>query len=301
MTKKYLELAQEGRNQWWRYLSSMLLILFSWLILGSIPYLFLAGLAQADNNPNTFLDLKTSQIQGFDRIWVYLALNFASLLFALSLYLSIRFIHQRPLRTLVTPYRKVNWKRIFQGGGMYFILLLVSELVYVLLFRGGYQLTFRPEKFFIFLLVALIVTPIQTTVEELFFRGYLMQWIGLKFKKALVPVVGSALLFMLPHLLNPELSKGFWPLATYYFVLGLFLALITVKDNTLELAIGIHAVNNLFAVLLVNYTNSALPSESIFLSELNPVFSLLSFVGMAIVFYTVLLRKRKSNPSVDHG
>lgn len=293
MVKKYLELAKEGKNQWWRYLLSVLLIFFSWFILGSLPYIFLISVARSDNNPNTFFNPQTSQFEGFDTIWIYLAINFSFILFALALYLAIRFIHQRPLRTLVTPYRKVNWRRILQGGGVYLILLIVLEVVYVLVFRGSYNLTFRSDKFFVFLLVALIVTPIQTTVEELFFRGYIMQWIGLKVKKPLLPILCSSFVFMLPHLLNPEVAKGFFLLATSYFALGLFLAIITVKDNTLELAIGIHAANNLFAALLVNYTNSALPSESIFVGELNPVFSLLSLIFIVIAFYMVFFGRRK--------
>lgn len=293
MVKKYLELAKEGKNQWWRYLLSVFLIFFSWFILGSLPYLFLIGVARADNNPNTFFNPQTSQFEGFDTIWIYLAINFSFILFGLALYLAIRFIHQRPLRTLVTPHRKVNWRRILQGGGVYLILLIVLEVVYVLVFRGSYNLTFRPDKFFVFLLIALIVTPIQTTVEELFFRGYIMQWIGLKVKKALLPIVGSSFVFMLPHLFNPEVAKGFFLLATAYFALGLFLAIITVKDNTLELAIGVHAANNLFTALLVNYTNSALPSESIFVGELNPVSSLLSLIFIVIAFYMVFFGRRK--------
>ncbi|HKU69901.1 MAG TPA: hypothetical protein VJQ51_03595, partial [Burkholderiales bacterium] len=44
----YLDLARQGRNEWWRYLAGAVIILFSWLVLGYIPYyiLLLAGLAE---------------------------------------------------------------------------------------------------------------------------------------------------------------------------------------------------------------------------------------------------------------
>lgn len=50
-------------------------------------------------------------------------------------------------------------------------------------------------------------------------------------------------------------------------------------DGGLEAAIGIHAANNLFAAIFVNYENSALPTPSVFLAKLNPALDLP--IGMA--------------------
>jgi hypothetical protein len=67
----------------------------------------------------------------------------------------------------------------------------------------------------IFLPVALVLTPLQASVEEFFFRGYLMQGIALKTRNAIIPIVLSSFLFMLPHLLNPEVKSGFFLSAAY--------------------------------------------------------------------------------------
>ena len=83
-------------------------------------------------------------------------------------------------------------------------------------------------------------------------------------------------------------------LTIFYFAIGLFLAIITVKDNTLELALGIHAANNLFTVLVANPANSAIPSPSIFTYQLNAVYNSLSFFVMAGIFYAVFFRSRKA-------
>jgi len=94
---------------------------------------------------------------------------------------------------------------------------------------------------------------------------------------------------MLPHLANPEVSAGPVLLALFYFSFGAFLALITLKDNGLELALGAHAGNNLFTALLVNYEGGALTTPAIFTAtELDPLFNLVtSLVAMAIFYWLV--------------
>jgi len=140
-------------------------------------------------------------------------------------------------------------------------------------------------------LLIFIFTPIQTSAEELFFRGYLLQAWGHVLKNPVGLALINGILFMLPHLANPEVASGPVLLALYYFGIGAFFAFITLRDNGLELAIGAHAANNMYAAIFANYTDSVLPTDSIFtVTELDPLFGLLSFAVIAGVFYVVLLR-----------
>jgi len=293
MTDNYLDLAREGINHWWRYVVSIILIVFTWLFLGNIPAVILILLVRSDKNPQTQFHAETSQFEGVNPLLTYLAVNFAFVMFILALYIAIRFIHKRKFITLITPYSRINWQRILQSFSVYFSLACISSLIEATIFPGSYKLTLNISNFLFFIPIALILTPIQTSVEELFFRGYLMQGISLKSRKSLVPIIITSLIFMLLHLANPEVASSFLLLAAYYLGLALFLAIITVKDNTLELALGVHAANNLFNVVLANYKNSALPSPSIFTSQqLNPLFNLISFILMALIFYAVFFRKK---------
>jgi uncharacterized protein len=201
--------------------------------------------------------------------------------------------------TLVTPNQQVRWKRILQGFGLYFLLTFVISFVGIVLSPSEYQLTFKPSQFLVFLPIALVITPIQTSAEELFFRGYLLQGIGLKTRSLLIPILGSSLLFMLPHLLNPEAKLNLFLMALLYLLLGIFLAVITVKDNSLELAMGVHAANNLFVVLILNYSNSALPSPSIVTaSRFDPLSSSISFIVVAVIFCFVIWKERLSKRAI---
>jgi uncharacterized protein len=104
---------------------------------------------------------------------------------------------------------------------------------------------------------------------------------------------------MAPHLANPEVASGYLPMALYYFGVGGFLTVVTLKSNSLEMAIGIHTAQNLFVYLVANYANSALKTESIyFISKLDAVGGLVSFCIMAVVFYLLMFDR---NPTLRIG
>jgi membrane protease YdiL (CAAX protease family) len=299
MTSQYISLAKQGKNVWWRYVISIFIILFFYQIIGAIPILILSAALTLDKNPATQFNPETLQFEGVEPLLSYLVLNFASISLLAGLYISVRFLHQRRMITLVTPNEQVRWKRVFQGFGLYFLLTFVISFVGIVLSPSEYQLTFKPSQFLVFLPIALVITPIQTSAEELFFRGYLLQGIGLKTRSLLIPILASSLLFMFPHLLNPEVKLNVFLMVSYYLLFGIFLAVITVKDNSLELAMGVHAANNLFGVLILNYSNSALPSPSIVTqSRLDPLSSLISFIVVAVIFCFVIWKERPSNRAI---
>jgi membrane protease YdiL (CAAX protease family) len=299
MAKKFLALAQTGKNQWWRYFLGILIILVSWQVIGAIPFIILVVLLQNNQSPETKLNSQTLQFEGVDTLLQYLVLNFSFVCFLIGLYITVCFIHHRNFITLITPQNKVNRYRVIQGiGAWIFIVALFSVIDCYFISVGNYKLTFNFGKFLIFLPIALILTPVQASVEELFFRGYLMQGIGLKTRKPTISILVTSLLFMLFHLLNPEVKSGFLLLAAYYFLLAVFLAVITIKNNGLELAIGVHIGNNLFNVLFANYSNSALPAHSIFtIQKFDPISNLISVLVFFVLFYLFVFRRNRETIS----
>jgi len=124
------------------------------------------------------------------------------------------------------------------------------------------------------------------------FRGYVMQALGLLTRRPLVIAVLSSIAFTIPHLLNPEvLEHGAAIMAANYFAIGMLLATVTLRDGRLELAIGLHAVNNVFLALVANYEGSVLATESIFTArELDPVYSLVTLIAGAVAFHWWIFR-----------
>jgi membrane protease YdiL (CAAX protease family) len=276
-TARYLDLALLGRNEWWRYLLGAAVILFSWVGLGWVPYAWLVRNGQDGLLLN------------------FIAINFSIIMMLAGLAVAVKLIHRRPLTTLVTAGRNIDWARMARGALAWSVIGLAIALFEHLLHPGRYHLSFSAERFLVFAAVALVLTPLQTTTEELVFRGYVMQGLGLIVKIPAVVAVLSAVVFALPHLLNPEVQQhGAALLGASYFVIGLLLAAVTLRDGRLELAMGVHAANNLLLVLVANYEGSVLESESIFMArELDPSYSLVTLVIGALVFYGWFFGRRQ--------
>ena len=195
--------------------------------------------------------------------------------------------------TLVNRERRLDWRRIGQAAAVWSAIGLAAAAVEHSLYPDRYYLTFDAGQFVLFAAVAIVLTPLQTTTEELVFRGYAMQALSLRMHQPLAVAALSALVFTLPHLLNPEMRHGALLLAASYYTIGFLLAAITLRDGRLELAIGLHAANNLMLALVANYEDSALPGESIFMArELDPVYSFISLAIGAVVFYWVFFGRR---------
>lgn len=290
----YLDLVHQGRNDWWRYVLAVLLILCMWQILGAIPSIFLLILAMA--NGISMGNIGTGSLPGVDPAVSFVMLMLASVFFVLGVYLAVRLIHRRPFRTIITPARSIAWGRLFQGFGVWFVLAGLTSMVEALLYPGRYVWTPDLEHFIPFVFLALILVPIQTSAEEFFFRGYILQGVGLRVRNIWALSVISGILFMVPHFLNPEASVNYALMGLYYFSMGAFLAYITLRDGRLELALGVHAANNLFSALFANYTVTVMPSPSLFtVTVLDAVYSapaaLIGMVIFALLFIGLWRRK----------
>jgi membrane protease YdiL (CAAX protease family) len=156
------------------------------------------------------------------------------------------------------------------------------------------MLTFSPGKWLLLLVTSLLLTPIQIAAEELFCRGYLMQGLGLLTRNRWVLVSVPSVLFALGHFSNPEMARGAVWMALQYWSLGVFLALLTLRDNRLELALGIHAAQNMFVLLLANTADSVLQTPSVWtLKDTgDPRLGLVCLLIQSGIFYWLIFGRR---------
>ncbi len=274
-TQAYLDLALLGRNAWWRYALGALIIAASWLGLGLVPYTLL-GLAGV-----------------FDPRLDFIAVNFSIFLMFAGLAAAVKWLHHRPLLSLVTATGRIDWQRIKRGALVWVTIAAALSVIEFVLFRDRFYLSFDAVQFFPFLLLVLLLTPLQCAAEELVFRGYAMQGFARLTRSPALIAILSSLVFTLPHLLNPEAQRhGLLIMGANYFAIGMLLATITLRDGRLELAIGMHAANNVFLAVVANYEESALQTESIFTARsLDPYFSLVALVAGALAFHAWVFRR----------
>jgi membrane protease YdiL (CAAX protease family) len=288
MQTNFLDLARRGKNEWWRYALSTVLILFFWLVGSAVLAGVLIASELFNKESRLNIDPSTGQIIGVDPLLLVAVLLLSFLFLLVGLLLAVRFIHQRPITSLITPLACIDWKRMGVGFVAFGALVAVGCAVETFLYPGRYQFTFNLLDTLKFMPVVLILVPFQAASEELFFRGYMMQGIGLLTRRAWIPVLVSSLIFMLLHISNPEAQVDTLVALGSYLAAGLLFALVTLKDNRLELAIGMHIANNVF-VLVVNNAVSALPVPPIFtVATLDAGYSLVSTIVIGLIFYGAL-------------
>ena len=194
---------------------------------------------------------------------------------------------------------------IFVGtstGFVFFFAFLVWTLLLVIIVLADYfihpnemKINFNLSGFLISLLIMLALMPVQTGLEELIFRGYLVQGLSQIFKNGIVPLIVSSLLFGFAHMSNPEVKEYGLPIMlTYYIGFALFMGTLTLLDEGLELAFGIHFANNIISSVLVSSEHSVIKTYSIFETKTeDPYSEIIIWLCMAIVTFVVFWYRYK--------
>jgi membrane protease YdiL (CAAX protease family) len=147
-----------------------------------------------------------------------------------------------------------------------------------------YVWNFKPLVFFVLFLISIVMIPLQTSLEEFIFRGYLMQGFGVLCKNRWMPLLISSVLFGLLHIWNPEIDKLGIHLIWYYIGTGLFLGVITLMDEGMELALGFHSANNLVTALLVTASWTAFQTESLLIDNSEPSLGLELVITLVLIY-----------------
>lgn len=272
----FLEKVYNGKNQWYLYIFS-LLVIFTATQIGSLP--LLGYMVWQD--PEI---LKTGNISAATSTNAGLALTLLSFVVGFfAIFFCVKFIHRKKSTDIVTARKRVDWGRVFFGAAIWGILSLTT-LAVPFLFGDTSDIVFQfdPLNFFILVVISLLLFPFQTSFEELLFRGYLMQWSALMFRYRWAAVVVTGVLFGLLHGANPEVEEfGVWIALPQYILMGLILGFVAVKDDGMELSLGLHVSNNILAAIMFTSDSSTLQTHALF-KDLHPTASWLD-TGMMLV------------------
>lgn len=291
----FFNAAKDADSEWWMYLLGVVVVAFGYM-LGQLPLglvVMVKSMETGSGALQEFTDSMDFQAIGMDpNLGFFLAL----LMFVgafLALWLVVRMIHKRTLVSLINGYGKVRWNRFFFGLGLWTLFGVVIECVNYAFDPSVYHFQFELHSFLVLTLIALCLIPLQTSFEELFIRGYLMQGIGVLLGSRWGAALLSSAFFMALHLMNPEIGKfGTGIMVLYYFLVALFLAAITLLDEGLELAMGIHAATNLFGSIFVTFEGSALQTPAMFRLDAPNAGLMLVETIIAMVVFTWLAARR---------
>ena len=300
---KHLEIAQEKGNQIWKYIVVLVVSFLVANIIGAIP-LFIAIVAITISNGGD-MSAMSGDISGLialgispNLLFLLMLIPFAVAFFALVL--MIKAFHKRSWKETINGTNKLRWNHFFWGAGFWFVLSLISLAIQYALSPEDLEFQFNLSAFIPLVIISLLFLPLQTGYEELAFRGYLAQGVGALTRNRWLVLIIPSVLFGLMHATNPEVKEfGFWIMIPQYILMGAMLGIVSILDDGIELAMGVHAANNIFASLFITHSSSVFQTPAIFNAKvINPEMGFIEISVLAIFLIAFFHKKYNWNFSV---
>lgn len=216
----FIEQGYKKENFFWKYIIGSVLVIIASFI-GQIPLTVAAVFKTFVNGkplPASEEDLYTL----FDSN-IFLLLMLLSFVFAIfGLYFVVKKLHNQNFREIITSRKKVDWKRFFVGFGIWATISIVLVVGSYFSEDSSIVLQFDLVPFLILAAIAIILIPIQTSTEELIFRGYLMQGFYNLANNKWFPLLMTSVIFGSMHWFNPEVGRMGNIIMVYYIGTGLF-------------------------------------------------------------------------------
>ncbi len=278
----YIEQVRKETNAFWLYIIGTV-ILGIIILIGNLPFAF-ALISEVGLDSSQLSMAEQMQVLPSNMTLFLLLLPF-TLAFG-AILLIVKTLHNLSLREFITSRPKVDWKRICFGFASVVITLVLMLALSYFMNPESLKWNFNPGPFVLLVLISVLMVPLQTSAEELFFRGYLMQGLGRIFSKRIFPFVITSALFGLLHFANPEVDKLGDIILITYMATGFFLGAVSLIDEGLELALGFHAGNNLFLSLFLTSDWTVFQTDSLFLDVSEP--NVLMYIIGPLVIYSIL-------------
>jgi uncharacterized protein len=313
----HLESSFTGKNAFWRYLVMILAVFAVINTIGALPLLIRMGIKAASDptvlsklakNPTDLTVLGISSNMGL------LLTLFQFVTGLLALLLLLKPLNKRSLTTVINGTKHFRWNRFFISFAIWTIISAIYLFVSLKADPANFTLNkFDTSTFITLIIISVCLIPLQSGLEEILFRAYLMQGFAVLFRNRILPLIATSLLFGLMHGLNPEIKAyGFWTMLPQYILFGLIFGIMTIMDDGAEAAIGAHSANNIFLCIMVTNASFALQAPAMYVQhKINPWMDFLSMLIMgaviilisAVIFrwknFKILFGKIMKNPEIQ--
>ncbi|MDZ4663842.1 MAG: CPBP family intramembrane glutamic endopeptidase [Bacteroidota bacterium] len=297
----------DGQNKFWMYVMGITATIGGYFLMQFVTILPLVARAidkgvtttELINNQHIIFDSNRLEI---DKNWILLA-QFGLFVGAFAMfYMVIKYIHRKQFLSVVTGYDKFRYKHFFFAFGIWAAILIFTVLVtYFTSSTNDLVVQFDLPRFLVLFFICIIFLPIQTLCEEVIFRSYLIQGFSQVCKNGIMPVVITSVMFGLAHMSNPETRAfGMGIMLSYYIIFAFFLGAITLLNEGLELAFGIHLANNFISALTVTSQTAVLKTDAIFYAKSEDAGAelVIAFCAIIVVFVVFWFKFKWKNFSL---
>lgn len=284
----YIQQAYKGKKDWYHWVLTLFVVFVGWQFVGAIPLFVVASMHSASMSEFVNSGKDNFMTLGIDNN-LFLFLMILMFIFGLiSLVVGVKYIHKRSFTTLVTSRRSIDWKRFWFGFILWGIIAAVVIFLGIFISPENYVWNFKPVPFFTLLAVSFLFLPFQTSFEELLFRGYFMQGIGILVRNRWLPLILTSVCFGLLHAANPEVQK-LGPISMVFYIgTGLFYGMTTLMDEGTELSLGLHAVNNIIAAFFVTTNWTVFQTDALYVDMSEPSVGREMFFPVFVLYPLIL-------------
>ncbi|MDK3071496.1 CPBP family intramembrane metalloprotease [Sedimentitalea sp. JM2-8] len=174
---------------------------------------------------------------------------------SLGVMIAARIVQRRPPLGVIGPF-PLALRQFWQVSRWLLLLALTVALLPPYDMGAELRTNLPPQVWVQLLPLSLAAVLIQTSAEEILFRGYVQQSLAARFKSPLVWMALPSALFALGHYLPAEAGENAVLIALWSGAFGLFAADLTARSGTLGPAIALHLFNNVTALLFVALPDS---------------------------------------------
>jgi uncharacterized protein len=289
----HLESAFEGKNNVWRYIVMLVAILLVANTIGSVP-LIVAMMMKASSDPSVMARFAESpndmSILGLSSTSGFIVMMIPFITGLLAFMLLVKPLHNRSFKKVINGTSQFRWNKLLISALVWFLLSAIYFFVYLKLDPSNFALNTRSSSILVLIIISVVFIPFQAALEEVLFRGYLMQGFSVAVKNRWLPLIITSLFFGLLHSFNPEVKEfGFFTMIPQYIVFGLIFGIAVVFDDGIEVSIGAHAANNIFLCVMVTSRSSILQTPALYVQNTtNPWNEFIGLTVSGIVFIIIL-------------
>lgn len=218
-----------------------LLVVFLWFASTMLVVLPVMALA-----PQGFEDMLSSDIGMFAML-----LSFAGIW--IGVWVAVRFVHKDRFGNVLGATGSLSW-RDFRKGFVAIVLTSILSEIMIYAIRPEFSLApLDPATWLIAFLPLLALCFLQTSAEELMFRGYLLRGLANRFRSPWIWGVLPGLTFLLIHYTPGMTGEDIALILLTIGALTIVLVLLVYVTGNLGASMGVHMGNNLVAFLVVGH------------------------------------------------
>lgn len=249
----FLKQSFRGQNHWWRY--AIILSVFLTPILSDFIKSFIVKPLSSFFEDDFSMQFAIKQIRYVILVVLFLVL--------------FSFLHKRSYKTLLTSRRKFDFLRFWLSFSAWGVLLMFVFSIKVMLNPNDYEWNFKLIPFLKLSLLSILLLPLRVFFMTIFTNSYILQLLTRVFKKPIISLIASVILFTLLMYINNKslIDTSGYQFIFYYLMLSLMICLIIVLDGGVEIISGVFLVSTLISRLFIAYNTDKAQLGVVFVKE----------------------------------